>query len=183
MPDVYACPSCRNGDERSEVTSYVAVVGMQTAWPGSRGKQIQEVTDGTCNTVLLIEFNSGSIPWTEPRDLNFDDALSILTSTDPETWHGHPREDFFHTYYDGRQILLADGSARSMAHGFDSRFWSELLTVDDGRSNSNWDTREPVSVAREALKIGNCSRFAVFVLLALFPLPWVWRKGRVLSEA
>lgn len=65
MPDVFACPSGAGQGK----TSYVAVVGSQTAWPGDRAIKIADITDGTSNTILLIEIANSDIGWTEPRDV------------------------------------------------------------------------------------------------------------------
>lgn len=175
MPKVYACPSgsARNG--RDEATSYIAVVGPETAWSKLGGREFSEFKDGLSNTIVIVELKSSGIPWMEPRDLGFDDALPILASDDLETCRGHRWESFFQTSYDGSHILLTDGTVRFLQHGFDSEFWSALLTVDDGRTKFDWHAREPASFSRKKLKIGNCCRFGVFVLLVLFPLPWVWR--------
>jgi hypothetical protein len=67
MPNVFACPGNRRGPPGR--TSYVAVIGSQTIWPGDRAVSHHEVTDGTSNTILLIEIADSDIAWTEPRDV------------------------------------------------------------------------------------------------------------------
>ena len=53
--------------------------------------------------------------------------------------------------------------------------WRRLLTLDDG-TTGDWEMelqlREVSNV--EKLRIDRCVKFAVFLLVALFPLPWVW---------
>ena len=83
MPRVYACPA--NGG--STFTSYVAVVGPATAWPGKTGSTFEELQDGMEQTALLIEHNHQDVPWMEPRDLEFDAALKLLVSGDSAGIH------------------------------------------------------------------------------------------------
>lgn len=53
-------------------TGYVVIGGRETMFPPDGATRVQDVTDGLSNTILTVEqFNSG-IPWTEPRDLDFE---------------------------------------------------------------------------------------------------------------
>ena len=73
MPDVFACPG---GAGRGKgKTSYVAVVGSQTVWPGDRAVGLQDITDGSSLTVQLIEIADSDIGWTEPRDVRIDEII------------------------------------------------------------------------------------------------------------
>src|SRR5205085_1714357 len=73
MPDVFACPS--GAGRGNGKTSYVAVVGSQTVWPGHRAVSLGEIVDGTSYTVLLIETADSDIGWTEPRDVRMDEIV------------------------------------------------------------------------------------------------------------
>jgi len=177
MPDVYACPSSFSDEHGDEgYTTYVGVVGEGTAWPGPGARRIREMRDGTSNTVHVIEYDSGGkIHWTEPRDLDFDEAVSILGADDSQWTTGHRNQTFFRdTWYGGRHVAFADGGVRYVGVGLEGQVWLSLLNVDDGGPMAEWDVggRHFSPVTR--LRIGNCCRFAVFVLLVLFPLPWVW---------
>ena len=52
-------------------TSYVAVVGPGTIWPGTVQVGNSQITDGTSNTLVLVEVTNSGINWMEPRDLDF----------------------------------------------------------------------------------------------------------------
>lgn len=185
MPAVYGCPevSARGG---RGWTDYVAVTGDSTAWPETGLMAYSDFPDGMSNTIMVVEFTSSGIPWTEPRDLRFDDAIRSFTSSDPDDWHGHPRHAYFREYFDGRDVLMADGAARFFSHGHSTELWTALLTPADGRPESgDWDLEleSPRPFVRTRPRIGNYVRFAVFVVLALWPLPWAFRRpvsaGRV----
>lgn len=72
MPSTYGCPSHPESQEQG-FTNYVVVVGEGTVFPGTRGVSIDEVRDGRDSTILVVEAVGLNIPWTEPRDLRFDE--------------------------------------------------------------------------------------------------------------
>lgn len=86
----YMCPS---EPHAVPLTSYVAVVGPGTAWPGSTPTRLKDFRDGTANTILIVELVNSGIHWAEPRDLDFQDmkdhsgsiSLDIPYSEHPRT--------------------------------------------------------------------------------------------------
>jgi hypothetical protein len=56
----------------SEETSFVAVVGDVTAWPGAESRSRSDLRDGPENTILIVEMASSGIPWMKPEDLQLD---------------------------------------------------------------------------------------------------------------
>jgi hypothetical protein len=171
MPPIYLCPSASlSDDEWNSCTSYVAVVGPHTAWPGTTPRRIPEITDGLPNTMLLIESNE-LVPWLEPRDLQLEEAVDSLASVD---WAvaPHKTEDFFFQYSAGRCVAFADVSVRLVSNGLGREAWSEGLQVNDGRLWDEDDFQSMLPARRPQL--GNWIRLGVFFVLVLFPLPWVW---------
>jgi len=178
VPWVYACPSdIRTARGTSPWTSYVAVVGPRTAWPGASARKMSEITDGTASTILVMEDQSTNIPWMEPRDLTLDAALGILTSPDRHFASPHRREDFFYEYSGGRYVASADATISYQFNGLPRHVWSALLTIDDGVATSELDWTVGADDWKRP-KVGNFYRLAVFVLLTFLPLPWVWRKPK-----
>ena len=53
-------------------TNYLAVVGANTMWPGAEGRKLADITDGTSNTVLIVENRGLGVNWMEPRDLEIE---------------------------------------------------------------------------------------------------------------
>lgn len=54
-------------------TNYVAIVGPGTMWPGEHGMPISGITDGTSNTIMIVEITNSDIHWMEPRDLPIEE--------------------------------------------------------------------------------------------------------------
>ena len=179
MPRVYACPSNRRtGATGQTATSYVAVVGPGTAWPNDRGRRFREFTDGTSNTLLVLETHGPPIPWMEPRDLSFEDAVAVLSAPEPNDY-GHVHQGFFYDTSYGRNAALADGAVHFL--GFlPPEMAASLIGIDNGTPDMDfWKYNQPAAYQRP--NYGNWCRLGIFLLLLFLPLPWVWigRRDRL----
>ncbi|TVS19869.1 MAG: DUF1559 domain-containing protein [Planctomycetaceae bacterium] len=178
IPSLYRCPSdVRTGRGVSEWTSYVAVVDTRAAWPGPTSAKLSGFPAGAAMTILVLEDQSQEIPWMEPRDLTLEQAVSVLSSQDPQFAGVHRQDDFFYEYSSVRQAAFADGSVRPLFDGLPRDLVTSLLKIDKSPDLSlvDWST----SPARNRrLKLFNCLLLATFVTLTLLPLPWVWIKPR-----
>jgi hypothetical protein len=174
-PDVFRCPTTDSGDSH---TSYVAVVGNGTIWPGTDTTTIPEIQDGPDKAILVVECRTG-IHWAEPRDLEFDEALKVLESSEERDIHGHWhwKDTLFYEYLHGSHVLFANGEVRFAPNGTEQTTWRGLVTINDAAPGRDWDWIATNSFQVRTLRIGNCLRLAVFVVLMLLPLRWVWNNG------
>jgi len=107
MPDVF-----RPGNAQSPADFHTCLLAPMTENSvfGSRGlpTRIQDVTDGTANTLMLVEADvSKAVIWTKPEDLAIDVAAPIL-SLAPESTTG-----FWASYVDGSvRFILKDNSSK-----------------------------------------------------------------------
>ena len=84
MVSYYKCPTDYSATSRDTDTSYVAVVGPNTMFPGEESVKLEDIPDGPSATITLVEiFNSG-IHWMEPRDLNIEEMAPTINWTDPQ---------------------------------------------------------------------------------------------------
>jgi hypothetical protein len=181
VPPVYQCPAdLAVVRGRGSWTSYVAIVGERTAWPGSKSRKFADFADGTSNTIWLVEDQSHQIPWMEPRDLTLDQAITLLNSTDRQSSSVHRWGDFFHEYWCFRAIGFADGSRRYLHDGLPRDVLANLLVLDDGVDVDQGvlDRWPPSGSSSKRLKLDNCFRLAVFVALTLAPLLRLRRKNK-----
>jgi RNA polymerase sigma factor (sigma-70 family) len=115
MPKVYAPPG---GSAREPYSTYYQVfVGEHAAFERHQAMRIPSFTDGTSNTLLIVEAG-GAVPWTKPEDLHFspDDPIPELGGLFPRVFHG----------------AMADGSVHAFSKRADPEMLRKLIMRDDG---------------------------------------------------
>jgi prepilin-type processing-associated H-X9-DG protein len=96
-------------------------IGLQPQGP----TRLAELTDGTSNTVLVVETDQAdAVPWTAPRDVDID-----LNT---------PLAKMGHSHSGGFQVLFADGSVRFISHNIDPQLFRSLLTRAGGERLGNF---------------------------------------------
>jgi hypothetical protein len=107
--EFYHCPT----DPGREIeTSYVAVIGPKTVFPGARAMPVSEITD-PANTIFVVETSNSGIHWLEPRDISIDDALrGINKRPGPSISSFHV--DFFYRSLNNAFVAFGDGEVRSV---------------------------------------------------------------------
>jgi beta-lactamase regulating signal transducer with metallopeptidase domain len=122
MPSVFRHPSMSQGTTTSSILAVVGK-GMVFENDNHKGTRIQEITDGTSNTVALVEARR-DIPWTKPEDIEFDVSSPKL----PEL--GFVPEGFM--------VGVCDGSVRFISRNIDVGTWRKLLTRSGGEALTNF---------------------------------------------
>lgn len=114
---VYACPSIPMPFTK---TSYMAVAGTGTCFPGAASRSISEIKDGTSNTVLIVEVEAAkSVLWMSPADLDGQ----YLVNVDAKSKFSHAG---------GLYALFADGSVRFLSCKIDQALRRSMVTADAG---------------------------------------------------
>jgi hypothetical protein len=109
------------------MTSYLAVVGPETAWPGARAVSMAKIKDGSSNTILVVESHNTGIHWMEPRDLHTTQMPQSICPTQGQgicSLHGPKREL--------AQVVFADGSVRALTNDTPPTTVRALLTIAGG---------------------------------------------------
>ncbi|MGL6077057.1 MAG: DUF1559 domain-containing protein [Fimbriiglobus sp.] len=115
IPNTYVSYSRRDG--KRTATSYLAVVGPDTVWPGDRKIKTEDVFDGSSVTIQIVENEGLNIPWTEPRDLNFADMPFTLN---------HPQG--INSPYKAPAVTRVDGSVLRLDPKMPANVLRALLT-------------------------------------------------------
>jgi prepilin-type processing-associated H-X9-DG protein len=123
MPSQYRCPS---DPGEGPQTNYLAVVGEETAWPGTGTTRVAEIRDGMAGTILVVESADAHVNWMEPRDLAFDQAArGINPGNQPSISSHHPG---------GANVLFCDGHLQFMNDQTPAAAVRGLLTVSGGEN-------------------------------------------------
>jgi hypothetical protein len=120
MPQVYQNP---NLPLEAGKTNYLAVVGEPCIMDGTdKGKGLPHVTDGTSNTIMLVEAApSEAVEWTKPDDLEFDasNPTAGLGGVRPGGWNAG--------FADGSVQMIADTIDPAQLKAFFTRAGGEIV--------------------------------------------------------
>lgn len=118
--------NCPSSAAPRDHTSYVAVIGPHSCLRPQKSASIQEITDGTGNTMMVIEVAAEqSVPWISPQDTDESSFLSL-----------GPKSKTSHT--GGLHVLLADGAARFLSAALEASFRRALISIDGNDSPGEW---------------------------------------------
>jgi len=110
MPTVFQCPS---EQMPGAMTTYQVIVDPRALFTGDpSGVSVAKVTDGTSNTLLVVEAAS-PVPWSKPEDLSLASPAPALGMASK-----HPG---------GFNVSMADGSVRFFKHSASNPISPQLL--------------------------------------------------------
>jgi hypothetical protein len=116
MPKVYAVPVDEKAAKAHE-THYLGLVGKGAFFNGKKGIRITDITDGTSNTILVMEADK-AVPWTKPEDLPFE--------------AGKPLPKVGGLWPNGFQVAICDGSVRMLRKDLKPTTFRALITINGG---------------------------------------------------
>lgn len=118
MPHVYRSPSSSPGSINK--TRYLAPVDPFSILGQSKKVAIRDITDGTSQTILLVEVGADkAVPWTKPEDLTYDPKNPVGSLGD---------------IGDHFTISLTDGSVHQLKSTIDATSLINLFRRNDNNS-------------------------------------------------
>ena len=124
MPEVYQCPSDRSAGPSE--TSYAMIVGPGTISDGptsTRSDQIQ-ISDGSSNTLMVVEAAGSGIHWMEPRDLPADEISYFINDpVDPGIHSDHPG---------CANVAMCDGAVQALDDSTEPEQVEAMTTIGGG---------------------------------------------------
>ena len=125
-PAVYQCPSQQDKSE-SGLCYYSVIMGKETAFFDEHSKNFASISDGTSNTVCVVE-RKEPINWMDPlNEITFEEALEGINTPDGKVGSRHTQ---------GINALLFDGSVQYISNTIVADTWKALLTISGGEANA-----------------------------------------------
>jgi len=127
MPSVYACPSNATAQANGQ-TSYMVITGPGTVFEDAKACSFADITDGTSNTLMVVEVSGKTTNWMQPQDVSVDEITQTMLSPPGVARSGpdaHPG---------GFQASLCDGSVRFMSDAIDLETFKRLVEKADGQA-------------------------------------------------
>ena len=118
--------------QENNLTSYLAVIGQQTAWRGTMPTKLSDLPDGGRRMILLVESGDRAINWKEPKDLSYEEAMSGINRREvPCIFSTHAEGgDYFHHARRGAYVAFVDGSVHFLPEDISPDDLRALLTGD-----------------------------------------------------
>jgi uncharacterized protein DUF1559 len=100
-------------------TAMLAPLGQSVAFFGPEGRTLKDFTDGTSNTILVVEAGpEKAVEWTRPDDLTIDEA--------------NPKTGLFGNRDGGFLAAFADGPVKFIPQSIDDNTLRGLFTINGG---------------------------------------------------
>jgi len=115
--EVYLCPSSTSAEYCSD---YAVVTGPETGFNADEPIGLEDITDGSSNTIMLVEIFNPDYHWMEPRDIS---AKELLGSGAEYVKPSHPGT---------RNIALFDGSTHSIEVETSTEKVKKLVSIAGG---------------------------------------------------
>jgi len=120
MPAFYRSPASPVSAAKPGMTNYLTVRGKDTVFPGKEGIKLNEITDGTSNTIMVVEASdANAVPWTKPDDFEYNEK-------DPAAGLGG-------LFPGGFNAAMCDGSVRFISSAIDTETLRRLFNRHDGQ--------------------------------------------------
>jgi prepilin-type processing-associated H-X9-DG protein len=99
-------------DQTPGKTDYVFVTGQGTVFEAGKTIRLTDLTDGTSNTMVLVEHRNTGISWAEPKDLDVSQPMALPPGNHPN----------------GNIVGFADGSVRVISKTVSPTLIREMAT-------------------------------------------------------
>lgn len=134
----FDCPSRENNFDSQQrfLTAYLAPTGNGTIFDRDEGTQFKEITDGSSNTIAIVEACGTNVVWTDPRDQNV--KRHEFSVNGPGQVVGQSASIVSSYHHNGAQVMLADGSVRFVGNQTDEKILRALPTRAGDEDIGDW---------------------------------------------
>ena len=127
---MFRCPSSKIAPG---MTTYLVIDHPSSAFPGSTGQELENITDGLSNTILVVESNDvDAVHWSEPKDLSLSSYLSanILKARPTNAVSTVLKR----SHRSGRHVVMGDGSTQFVMNNTNQEVLKGLATCQGGET-------------------------------------------------
>ena len=103
-------------------TDYLFVTGTGTIFEAGQASKLSGITDGTSNTMVIVEVRGSGVNWAEPKDLDISQPMPLPPGNHPG----------------GNNVGLADGAVRFMSKNVPPEQIRAMATKSGGEVIQNW---------------------------------------------
>jgi hypothetical protein len=108
-------------------TSYVAVVGAGTAWPGATCTRTNDIRGDPSKMILLVEVADSGLNWMEPRDIAFE-RMDVHVN-------GQPRNSISSRHRGNASVLFVDSSVGRLGDDLTPEAIRAMLRITGSRGS------------------------------------------------
>ena len=130
MPVTYRCPG--EGDELAAQgkTRYLSPRGKATIFAGSETVKLRDVTDGTSNTIMVVEAgDANAVVWSKPDDWDVDPEPNLAGVFASHTGGAENGSNF--GFADGSVRFIGENIKPATLRALMSRNGGEVISADD----------------------------------------------------
>ncbi len=126
---LFRCPASKIAPG---MTTYQAIDDPRSAFPGSEPQKIENITDGSSNTILLFECEGvNAVHWAEPKDQSMS---SFLSASQLQARVNNESSPAKRSHRGGRNAVMVDGSPQFFPNGTDQEVLEGLATRQGGET-------------------------------------------------
>ena len=128
----FQCPSnyFPRDDLGRQLTNFSMPTGPHTMGDNPLGTKESDITDGTSNTLLLVEGSGAQIVWTEPREVNVESQPTGINLNGNKPGHSTGWLSGYHR--GGVNVQMVDGGIRFLSVKTDPALLKKLASIDEG---------------------------------------------------